>query len=77
MDTAVNIVADNITCDTGYCDVWLWYASEKLRESSVHKGLIQEAFEYQYISAHNSPTFPMLLLKSSKKVVILNEISRK
>ena len=28
-------------------------------------------------SVHNSATFPMLLLKSSKKVVILNEISRK
>ena len=30
-----------------------------------------------YGSVHNSATFPMLLLKSSKKVVILNEISRK
>ena len=30
-----------------------------------------------YLSVHNSATFPMLLLKSSKKVVILNEISRK
>ena len=30
-----------------------------------------------YPSVHNSATFPMLLLKSSKKVVILNEISRK
>ena len=28
-------------------------------------------------SVHNSATFPMLLLKSSKKVVILNEISSK
>ena len=29
------------------------------------------------ISVYNSATFPMLLLKSSKKVVILNEISSK
>ena len=28
-------------------------------------------------SVHNSATFPMLLLKSSKKVVNLNEISSK
>ena len=32
---------------------------------------------WQYFSVHNSATFPMLLLKSSKKVVILNEISSK
>ena len=30
-----------------------------------------------YPSVHNSATFPMLLLKSSKEVVILNEISSK
>ena len=30
-----------------------------------------------FSSVHNSATFPMLLLKSSKKVVILNEISSK
>ena len=33
--------------------------------------------EMTYGSVHNSATFPVLLLKSSKKVVNLNEISRK
>ena len=48
-----------------FCDTMQW-----LEDAFIQK-------KEWYTSVQNSATFPMLLLKSSKKVVILNEISRK
>ena len=68
------------------CPDWAWpQVQGRLMQSNANVGIeLSESSEYlsskqRYIkcSVQNSITFPTLLLKSSKKVVFLSEISSK